>query len=289
MDRTRGAAGETMRTPLLTIPGLLLALAAGAGPAAGGQVSADYAAWFIGIPIGRGTLTATVDGASYRTHVSGRVTGIAALFVGGSGTAEANGRLAGTAPVPVQFRAEVRSGGKVETTRIAMAGGNVQSVERNPDKPPHPRATPVLPEHLRGVLDPLSAGVFIAGGSGPVTGAAACERRTRIYNGVYRFDLVYAFVATRQVEIAGYKGDAAICSVRFEPIAGFRADRSDIQSARRRSAELTLVPVAGSRALIPARVSLSTGYGHGLLEATRLDLDPARPAARPPARRASAD
>jgi hypothetical protein len=73
--------------------------------------------------------------------------------------------------------------------------------------------------------------------------------------------------------------------VRFEPVAGHRPDRGDIQAARQRSAEVVLVPVTGGRALIPALITLSTGYGTGVARATRLALDPGTP----PSRRASAD
>ncbi len=283
-----------MNRRLLQFSGVALVLALDAGAparAVNGQVSAEYAVSFLGISIGTGTMVSTTDGTSYRTTLNARVTGVAAMFAGGSGTAVATGRIAGAAAIPANYNVEVHSGGKVETTQIGMADGNVRSVVRNPDKPPHTRATPVTAEHLRGVVDPLSAGIFIAGGTGPVTGAAACERHSRIYNGVVRFDLIYAFVGTRQVEIAGYKGEAAICSVRFEPVAGYRADRSDIQAARRRSAEVTLVPIHGSRALIPARISLTTGYGTGIAQATKLDLNPGAPAspAVPPTRRVSAD
>ncbi len=274
--------------PRLAALGLALAAPFASQPAAAqtaGQVSADYAVTFLGMSIGSGTMVSTTDGRSYRTTLNARVTGMAAMFAGGTGTATASGQIAGANPVPATYSVEVRSAGKVETTQIGMAGGNVASVVRNPDKPPHTRATPVLPEHLRGVLDPLSAGIFVAGGSGPVTGAAACERRSRIYNGVVRFDLIYSFTETRQVDIAGYKGEAAVCRVRFEPVAGYRADRSDLAAARRRSAEVILVPVAGTRTLIPAKITLSTGYGTGIAEATRLALNPGQPAAR----RASAD
>ncbi|MFN3855933.1 MAG: DUF3108 domain-containing protein [Phreatobacter sp.] len=273
-----------VRQSLIALAGLA-ALSAPAAAQQAGQVSADYAVTFLGLTIGRGQMVSTTDGTSYSTTLNARVTGVAAVFAGGSGTATAEGRLQGGRPVPTSYRLEVRSGGKVETVRITMAGGNVASTQRDPDKPPHPRATPVLPEHLRGVLDPLSAGIFVAPGNGPVTGAAACDRRSRIYTGHQRFDLIYSFVETRQVEIAGYRGEAAVCRVRFEPVAGHRPDRGDIQAARQRSAEVVLVPVVGSRALIPALITLSTGYGTGVARATRLALDPGTP----PSRRASAD
>jgi Protein of unknown function (DUF3108) len=277
-----------MNARLLSFSALALALVLGdhvPAKAVNGQISADYAVSFIGIPVGTGTMVATTDGVSYRTTLYARVVGIAAVFAGGSGSAVAVGRLSSVSPVPTHFNSEVRAGGQVETLSIGMAEGNVRSVIRNPDKPPHTRATPVLPEHLRGVVDPLSAGIFIAAGRGPVIGPSACDRHSRIYNGVVRFDLIYSYVGTRRVDIAGYQGDAVVCRVRFEPIAGYRADRADLQAARQRSGEVTLVPIQGSRALIPARIAISTGYGTGIAEATRLDLNPGLPTAR----RASAD
>lgn len=267
----------------LAVAGLLAAGPAGAQTALrNGEVSADYAVTFLGLSIGNGQMVSTTtDGANYRTTLNARVTGIAAMFAGGTGTAVSQGRIAGGQAVPTSFRLEVNSGGKVETTDIGMAGGNVRSVVRNPDKPPHTRATPVTEAHLRGVLDPLSAGIFVASGTGPVVGAGACDQRvSRIYNGVVRFDLIYSFVETRQVDIAGYKGEAAVCRVRFEPVAGYRPDRSDLQAARRRSAEIVLVPVTGSRALVPAKITLTTGYGTGTAQATRLALDPAQGSTR---------
>ncbi|QCK87975.1 DUF3108 domain-containing protein [Phreatobacter aquaticus] len=277
----------TVRLLPVPIAAALLALGGAAASAQqvtlrNGEVSADYSVSFLGLSIGSGQMVSTTtDGANYRTTLNARVTGIAAMFAGGTGTAVAQGRVAGAQAVPTSFQIQVNSGGKVETTDIGMAGGNVRSVVRNPDKPPHTRATPVTEAHLRGVLDPLSAGIFIASGSGPVVGAGACDQRvSRIYNGVVRFDLIYSFVETRPVDIAGYKGDAAVCRVRFEPVAGYRADRSDIQAARRRSAEVILVPVTGSRALLPAKITLTTGYGTGTAQATRLALDPGQATTR---------
>lgn len=251
----------------------LLLVTAAPARANDGRVSADYAVSFIGIPIGTGTMVSTTDGTNYRTTLTARVTGIAALFAGGSGTAVATGRVTSAGVAPGTFNAEIRTRGKVEAVEIGMAGGQVRSVTRTPNNPLPPNLSPVTEEHLRGVLDPLSSGIFLARGDGPVTGEAACDRHARIFNGRERFDLIYSFVATRQVEIAGYKGPAAICKVRFEPIAGYRMDRPDLEQARRRSAEVTLVPIVGTRTLLPARIAVATGFGSGLAEATRLDLD----------------
>lgn len=265
-----------------------LVAASPAAKAQQGRVSADYHVTFIGLSIGEGQMISETDGVAYTTTLRARVTGVAALFAGGHGTAVATGRVVGDRTLANSFRAEINSRGNVETTTIALNAGQVRSVVHTPEKPAHPLVTPVPAGELANVLDPLSSGIFIAVGDGPVTGPAACQRRARVYNGRERFDLVYSFVATRQVEIANYKGPAAVCSVRFEPIAGYRSDRQDIETARERRAEVTLVPITGLRTLLPARISLQTGFGTGTATATNLQLDPGLPVARQ-TRRAAAD
>lgn len=259
---------------------VVLAAAIPGANASDGKVSAHYAVSFLGLPLGEGTMTSTTDGVSYTTTLNARVGGIARLFAPGHGTAVASGRVVGDRTLASSFRTEIHTRGQVETTAIGMAAGNVQSVSISPQKPPHPQATPVPDNELRGVLDPLSAGIFVTPGTGPVVAAGACNRRSRIYNGRERFDLIFSFVAVRPVEIGGYKGDAVVCSVRYEPVAGYRRDRTDHEQARQRRAEIVLVPVKGLRSLIPARISIQTGFGTGIAQATRLDLDPGLPTTR---------
>ena len=40
------------------------------------------------------------------------------------------------------------------------------------------------------------------------------------------------------------------------------------------------MPVTGSRALVPAKITLTTGYGTGTAQATRLALDPGQATTR---------
>ncbi|MCX7320000.1 MAG: DUF3108 domain-containing protein, partial [Hyphomicrobiales bacterium] len=67
----------------------------------------------------------------------------------------------------------------------------------------------------------------------------------------------------------GYRGPAIVCAVYFTPIAGYVPDRAALKYlAGQRNIEAWMVPVAGTRVLVPYRVSIPTPLGQAMLEAT---------------------
>jgi hypothetical protein len=67
----------------------------------------------------------------------------------------------------------------------------------------------------------------------------------------------------------GYHGAAVVCAVYFTPVAGYIPDRPVIKwLATQRNMEIAFVPVAGTRILVPFRMSIPTPLGPALLEAT---------------------
>ena len=85
-----------------------------------------------------------------------------------------------------------------------------------------------------------------------------------------RYDLRTTFKRIDQVKAEkGYQGPAVVCSVHFSPIAGFVPDRVAIRYlVSQHDIEAWLVPVAGTRVLVPFRVSVPTPLGLGVLQAT---------------------
>jgi hypothetical protein len=60
-----------------------------------------------------------------------------------------------------------------------------------------------------------------------------------------------------------------VCAIYFAPIAGFIPDRPVIKYlAGARNIEITLVPIAGTRILVPFRMVIPTPIGTAMLEAT---------------------
>jgi hypothetical protein len=68
----------------------------------------------------------------------------------------------------------------------------------------------------------------------------------------------------------GYQGTVVVCAVRFAPIAGHVPTRSVFKYLiELRETEMWLAPIAGTRLMVPYRVSLPTPLGEGVLQATQ--------------------
>ena len=80
-----------------------------------------------------------------------------------------------------------------------------------------------------------------------------------VFDGYTRFDVDLSYVGQRNVKARGYAGPVAICSVRYNPIAGHRRDRPATKfMAENRDMEVWLAPVGSSGVAMPFRVSVCT-------------------------------
>jgi hypothetical protein len=86
-----------------------------------------------------------------------------------------------------------------------------------------------------------------------------------------RYDLRFAYKRLEKVRSEkGYQGPVVVCAVYFVPLAGHVPDRAAIKyMTELRDAEVALAPVAGTRLMVPYRVSLPTPLGTGVLQATQ--------------------
>ena len=86
-----------------------------------------------------------------------------------------------------------------------------------------------------------------------------------------RFDLQHGFKRMDQVKAdKGYEGPAVVCAVYFSPVAGHIPDRATIKYlVDQRRIEVWLVPIAGTRLVVPFRVAIPTPIGLGVLQATQ--------------------
>jgi hypothetical protein len=135
--------------------------------------------------------------------------------------------------------------------------------------------------HRRNVSDPMTAALLRVPGSGETFTPEACNRKLAIFDGRMRYDLQLAFKRLDKVKSEkGYQGTVAVCSVVLVPVAGYVPSRPVIKYlVELRDIELWLAPVAGTRLMVPYRVSLPTPLGMGILEATQFVSVP-NPSAR---------
>jgi hypothetical protein len=113
------------------------------------------------------------------------------------------------------------------------------------------------------------------GNADPMT-AETCQRSAAIFDGRMRYDLKLAYKRLDKVKAEkGYQGPVVVCSVSFTPLAGHIPSRAVIKYlTSMQDAEVWLAPVAGTRIVVPFRISVPTPLGDAVIEATQFMVTP---------------
>lgn len=247
--------------------------AAGAAPgaaASGGKLEAKYEASLAGIPVGKGVWAIEIADDQYSAAASGGTAGLLKAFAGGSGSGQSVGRVVGGVLAPTNYTATTTSSKKSETIKMLLTSGYVKEFSIEPEPPADPERIPVTDAHRRGVIDPMTGSLLRVAGSGELMAPDSCRTGTSIFDGRMRYDLKLDYKRMETVKAEkGYHGPAIVCAVYFTPIAGYVPDRAAIKYlAAQRNMEAWLVPIAGTRVLVPYRVTVPTPLGTAMLEAT---------------------
>ena len=207
------------------------------------------------------------------------MTGIRSGSSGGSG--QAQGRVVAGQLGPTNYSATTTSAKKSEAIKMQIALGYVKEFSIEPEPPEDPERIKVTDAHRRNVIDPMTGSLLTVAGTGNVLAPDACRTGTAIFDGRMRYDIKLDYKRMEQVKAEkGYRGPALVCSVYFTPIAGYVPDRAAIKYlAAQRNMEAWLVPVAGTRVLVPYRVTIPTPLGQAMLEATEFVTTAAPPKA----------
>jgi hypothetical protein len=260
-----------------------LVLIAMAPAAAAGKLEARYEIKLAGLTIGKAAILLEVNRDSYAAAGSASLTGVARMVASARGTAAVRGQISGAQIVPLTYSMTSESQKRPDTVRMAMAGGMVREVSAEPMPAPAPDRVPLTESHRKGVLDPLSAAMVIVGGTGDVLKPEVCARTQPIFDGRYRYEVELKFHKIENVSGAkGYAGPALVCDAIYRPIAGHRPVRVPTKySNANEEIRVWLVPVAGTRALVPFRVTVGTVFGTLLLQASIFNSE-VKEAASPP-------
>jgi uncharacterized protein DUF3108 len=236
-----------------------------------GKLDARYTAWLSGIPLGTGAWIIDISEDQYTAAASGRTSGLVRVFAPGEGSGAANGIVVSNQFVPSNYAASITTGKNKEEIRMTLSAGNVDDFAVTPAPQPTPDRVPLTEAHRRGVFDPMTASLARVAGTGDMLSPEICQRRLSVFDGRLRYDLAFAFKRVETVKAdKGYAGPAIVCAVYFSPLAGHVPDRAAIKYlVRQRDMEVWLVPIAGTRVLVPFRVSVPTPLGLGVLEATQ--------------------
>ncbi len=259
------------RAAVAKVSALLLAGAAlpAAEPAqAGGpksSVDARYKISLNGFEIGDMHYVSAIEGSSYTLATDVELS----LLLGAvhwKGASRTVGSLGEAAPTPTGFNFDFDSTMKSGSVRMGFDRGNVKSVAVEPQAPPAPDVVPVREQHLKGVLDPLSAIMVLTRGAT----ANPCARKVGIFDGKQRFDLTLAY---RRAE----SGGQTVCAVKYTPIAGFKKTEETANLAASTGIEITFKPAPAADLMVPSRIVLPTLAGTAEIVVEKVNVRGAGP------------
>ena len=235
-----------------------------------GRLDAQYEATLSGIAVGRGAWTIEIGDDTFTASAQGGTAGLLKAFSGGTGSGASQGRVVNGALVANAYVATTMTQKKSETIRMVLANGGVKDFSIDPAPPVDPDRIVVTDAHRRGVLDPMTGSMLRVAGNGEVLTPDACRSGAGIFDGRLRYDLKLDYKRMETVKAEkGYHGPAVVCAVYFTPVAGYIPDRPVIKYlATERRIEIAFVPIAGTRILVPFRMTIPTPFGPAMLEAT---------------------
>lgn len=246
---------------------------ASAEDSAAGQtdIAANYGVYWAGMHLGDVRLTVNVRGSDYQMKGDGRFALLGGLIYQWQGSTTSAGTLGKRNPRPSLYTLSYSGGDKESALRISFSNGGVAEVSTTPKKRPSPRDIPVTKDQLQGVLDPMT-GAFLR--SRPDLSPAdlrVCDETIPVYDGQLRFNIVLTPKEQRNVSSpkpGGYSGPAAVCSVKFVPISGYRPENRAVKfmSAHTDEIEAWLVPLPKTSLYLPYRIKVPTAFGSGTAE-----------------------
>jgi hypothetical protein len=249
----------------------LLWLAAPQAACAQGRLDARYEVTLAGIPVGKGAWTIEITDDQFAAAASGGTAGLLKAFAGGSGTSQSQGRIVNGAPVPQAYLATTVTSKKSESIRMALVNGYVKEFVIDPQPPVDADRIPVTDAHRHNVFDPMTGAMLHVPGNADLMSPDSCHAGSPIFDGRMRYDLKLDFKRVESVKAEkGYQGPALVCAIYFSPVSGYIPDRPVIKYlTAQRNMEIALVPIAGTRILVPYRMTVPTPLGTAELEATQ--------------------
>lgn len=254
---------------LLAALGLLLAAPQTAF--AQGKLEAHYEATLAGIPVGKGSWAIEIADDQFSAAASGGTSGLLKAFAGGSGTGAAQGRVVNGALVSTNYSATTTTSKKSEAIRMVLVNGTIKEYSIEPEPPVDPDRLPVTDAHRKGVFDPMTGSMLRVPGTSDPVGPEACRGGNAVFDGRMRYDLKLDFKRMETVRAEkGYQGPVVVCAVYFQPVSGYIPDRAVIKYlTAQRNIEIAFAPLAGTRILVPFRMTIPTPLGTAVLEATQ--------------------
>ena len=259
----------------------LLAIVAAASSSAAAEswpanVRAVYDINFNGFNVGSFEFQSQAAHQSYTLIGNARLSILLGAFTW-DGDIRSFGLIVNQVPKPAAFTFDFKSGLRAGSTKLGFSNGAVTNISHQPPDMPKPDTVPLREQHLRGVVDPLSAIMVLSRGSS----TNPCDRRIPIFDGRERFDLVFSPKGEMKVieqAPSGQPGMAQVCRVKYVPIAGHKVDSETSFMAASNEIEVALRPVPSANVFIPYQVTIPTMAGSATIVSKRVEIEsPGKP------------
>jgi Protein of unknown function (DUF3108) len=249
------------------------AMAAETWPA---NVRALYEINFNGFNVGTFEFESQAESQSYTLIANARLSILLGAFTW-NGETRSFGSIVNQAPKPASFTFDFRSNLRAGSTKLGFSDGAVTDISNLPPMIPSVPTIPVREQHLKGVVDPLSAIMMLSRSPS----ADPCDRRIPIFDGKERFDLLFSHKGEMRVTEQAPSGQpvlAHVCRVRYLPIAGHKIDNDTKFMAANDAIEVALRPIPSANVFVPYQISIPTMAGSATIISKRVEIiSPGKP------------
>lgn len=192
-------------------------------------------------------------------------------LVGFKGKTSITGIMAANAATPKNYDFQFESPAKSGSIRMNFEKENVTGLTILPDDEPLPGTVPLQAEHIKNVVDPLSAVLAMV----RVEGKNPCNRKVSIFDGKQRFDLVLTFrkeTTITEAKPSGQPDRGIVCKVKYVPVAGYRPTEEVMAFAKSNGINITFRPIPSANLMVPHSVLIPTMAGDAVLTASQIKI-----------------
>lgn len=258
---------------------IALALVASAVPAraATTDVSLVYGISVGGVRIGEVEVNARFDGNGYAVSLSGATRGVSRAVSNATATMSARGIIRNGRVFPAEFQLSMTEGVDGADATMTLRDRAVVDLTVIPGLVPWFDLVPLTMEHVRNIVDPMSAMIAPVRRIEGLTASEACNRTIPVFDGWSRYDVTLGGGEVRTVVGAagGYSGLVYVCGAGYRPIAGHRSSEAPVVYMEGNSRlQATLMPIEGQLVLIPYELLIGTEIGDLVIRVEQITYAP---------------
>jgi hypothetical protein len=229
------------------------------------EVDAVYKIALNGFELGKFRFNSNVTPYQYTVDTDVELSALLGVFHW-KGVTRSSGTFAASKPIPAGFLFEFESPARNGSVKLGFDETGVHDISVLPQDYDAPDLVPLQAQHLKGVLDPLSAIMALTHSDS----ASPCGRKLEIFDGKQRFDLDLRF--SREEAAAGQTEMLTVCRVKYTPLSGYRATDETRSMAANSGIEIAFRRVPNAKLMLPQTVVVPTAAGPAELTLETVDI-----------------